>query len=101
MRVVISGLFHAYRRHRVLDGVDLEFGPGVLGLLGPNGAGKTTLLRLLAGVLRPHTGRIDAGMTCAYAGAAGNSGANSATFPRMGNFRRTCPRATSWTMPGC
>ncbi|PWV48527.1 ATP-binding cassette domain-containing protein [Nocardiopsis sp. L17-MgMaSL7] len=61
MRVVIAGLFHAYKRQRVLDGVDLEFGSGVLGLLGPNGAGKTTLLRLLAGVLRPRTGLIEAG----------------------------------------
>lgn len=61
MRVTVSGLRHSYRRRRVLDGVDAEFGPGVLGLLGPNGAGKTTLLRLLAGVLRPRTGRIEAG----------------------------------------
>lgn len=61
MRVVIAGLFHAYRRRRVLEGVDIEFGSGVLGLLGPNGAGKTTLLRLLAGVLRPRTGLIDVG----------------------------------------
>lgn len=61
MRMVISGLSHAYRRRKALDGVDMEFGPGVLGLLGPNGAGKTTLLRLSAGVLRPRTGRIEAG----------------------------------------
>lgn len=61
MRVVITGASHTYRRRRVLDRVDLDFGPGVLGLLGPNGAGKTTLLRLLAGVLRPRTGRIEAG----------------------------------------
>ncbi|GAA1077831.1 ATP-binding cassette domain-containing protein [Nocardiopsis composta] len=61
MHVAISGLAHSFRRRRVLDGVDAEFGPGVFGLLGPNGAGKTTLIRLLAGVLRVRTGRVSAG----------------------------------------
>ena len=31
----------------VLDGVDLEIGPGTTALLGPSGSGKSTLLRLL------------------------------------------------------
>ena len=43
---------------RALDGVTLEFEPGIVyGLLGPNGAGKTTLIRVLTTLLRPDSGR--------------------------------------------
>ncbi|MEM9558374.1 MAG: ATP-binding cassette domain-containing protein [Acidobacteriota bacterium] len=43
---------------RALGGIDLSFGPGLLGLLGPNGAGKTTLMSILALQLAPTAGRI-------------------------------------------
>ena len=43
---------------RALDGVSLQFEPGIVyGLLGPNGAGKTTLIRVLTTLLRPDSGR--------------------------------------------
>lgn len=43
---------------RALDAVDLHIESGTVGLLGANGAGKTTLLRILTGVLRPTSGRV-------------------------------------------
>ncbi|AYY14342.1 ATP-binding cassette domain-containing protein [Actinobacteria bacterium YIM 96077] len=47
------------RRDEFVLNVELSAEPGeVIVLLGPNGAGKSTLLEVLAGVLRPDTGRI-------------------------------------------
>lgn len=43
---------------RAVDGLSFRVGVGqIYGLLGPNGAGKTTTLRMLAGLMRPTTGR--------------------------------------------
>src|SRR5579862_6799487 len=43
----------------VLDGVDFQLAPAEsVGVVGPNGAGKTTLLSILAGSLRPTSGRV-------------------------------------------
>jgi molybdate transport system ATP-binding protein len=51
--------------HRVHPGLTLEaalrIGPEVGVVFGPSGAGKTTLLRLIAGLVRPESGRIDLG----------------------------------------
>jgi ABC-2 type transport system ATP-binding protein len=42
-----------------VDGIDLTVPRGQLfGFLGPNGAGKTTTLRIIAGILRPTSGRV-------------------------------------------
>ena len=58
--VSVTGLRKRFGATVALDGIDATFGPGVNGLLGPNGAGKTTLLRILATVLRPDAGEVDA-----------------------------------------
>ncbi|WP_246142747.1 ABC transporter ATP-binding protein [Nocardioides rubriscoriae] len=50
--VEVRGLVVVRGGRRVLDGLDLDLGPGVTGLLGPSGCGKTTLLRALVGVQR-------------------------------------------------
>ena len=45
---------------RILDSVTFAAGAGeTIGLLGPNGSGKSTLLRVLAGIRRPDSGRVE------------------------------------------
>ena len=54
------GLGFRYGRERILVDVDLDILPNdFLALIGPNGGGKTTLVKLLLGLLRPDTGRIE------------------------------------------
>jgi iron complex transport system ATP-binding protein len=54
----------SYKRGRralrhVLDDVSFDVERGtIVGVLGPNGSGKTTLVRILAGMLRPDSGRV-------------------------------------------
>jgi heme exporter protein A len=55
----LENLTRLYGEREALAGVSLSLQPGqTLVVLGPNGAGKTTLLRVLATLLRPHTGAV-------------------------------------------
>lgn len=54
-----EGLVKAYRKRRVVDGVNLSVRRGeIVGLLGPNGAGKTTSFYMMVGLIQPTAGRV-------------------------------------------
>lgn len=55
----LDGLTRNYGERAALADVSLSLPPGrTLVVFGPNGAGKTTLLRVLATLLRPHSGEV-------------------------------------------
>jgi len=60
--ITVTGLRAGYDGTPVLDGVSIDVRAGsTTAVLGPSGCGKTTLLRLIAGFLRPQSGRIHVG----------------------------------------
>jgi ABC-2 type transport system ATP-binding protein len=57
--ILLDNLTKRYGDFTAVAGIDLEIGEAqIFGLLGPNGAGKTTTLRMIAGILRPDSGRV-------------------------------------------
>ena len=57
--IAIQDLVKKYGAFTAVDGVSLAVAPGEIhGFLGPNGAGKTTTIRMIAGLLKPTSGRI-------------------------------------------
>ena len=55
----VENLHRHFGGFRAVDGATLEIEPGsITGLIGPNGAGKTTLFNVIAGVLKPTSGRM-------------------------------------------
>ena len=58
--IAVQNLVKRYGSFTAVDGVDLEAKAGEIhGFLGPNGAWKTTTIRIVAGLLKPTSGRIE------------------------------------------
>lgn len=59
MILKVENITKAYKDRMVLRGVNLTFNTSeVVGILGANGAGKTTLFSILAGMIKPDSGKI-------------------------------------------
>lgn len=57
--IMVKGLRKAFRKHVVLDGIDLNVPQGsIFALLGPNGAGKTTTVQILSTLIRADAGQV-------------------------------------------
>lgn len=58
-RINVENITHSFSGLKALDDVSFELPPGKIAcLLGPSGCGKTTLMRIIAGIERPHSGRV-------------------------------------------
>ena len=57
--ILVESLVKTFGSFRAVDGVSIDVKPGEIhGFLGPNGAGKTTTIRMIAGLLKPSSGRV-------------------------------------------
>lgn len=58
--VIAENLVKHYGKVKAVDGLSLILYEGsVTGLIGPNGAGKTTTIKIILGLLKPDSGRVE------------------------------------------
>ncbi|QSX05254.1 ABC transporter ATP-binding protein [Sedimentibacter sp. zth1] len=58
-KVILKNISHRYDKTNVLNDINIEIEDGDLfTLLGPSGCGKTTLLRIIAGFIKPTSGKV-------------------------------------------
>ncbi|MDN5346586.1 MAG: zinc transport system ATP-binding protein [Clostridia bacterium] len=58
--VELKGINYKIGGRIILEDINFSLAPGeFVGLVGPNGAGKTTLLRLILGLIKPSSGKVE------------------------------------------
>jgi zinc transport system ATP-binding protein len=97
-RLAVYDVVFGYRSERVLDGVTLEIFPGdFLAVIGPNGGGKTTLLKILLGLLRPWSGRVEYRFS-----SSSKPGGKIGYVPQFSTFDKDFPlRVSDVVLMGC
>ncbi|MBE2248018.1 MAG: ABC transporter ATP-binding protein [Myxococcus sp.] len=91
--VVVENAARAFGAREVLSGITLTVSAGELvGIVGPNGGGKSTLLLLMAGLLRPSSGRVTVLGIDAYALSLTAAGSVGLVTARPGLY----PLLTGW-----
>lgn len=58
IKLEICNLTKQYKDKTAVNNISWNIYPGVWGLLGANGAGKTTMMRMIAGIMKPTSGKI-------------------------------------------
>jgi ABC-type Mn2+/Zn2+ transport system ATPase subunit len=85
--VSVEGVTVGYDHRPALTDVSLSVSSGsLLAVIGPNGAGKSTLLKLIAGIIKPWTGRLTV-----LGGPPGSSAGRIAYLPQA--------EAVDWEFP--
>ena len=96
--ISLTNLTKAFEEVLAVDDVSLDIEGGkFITLLGPSGSGKTTILKMVAGFLKPSSGKIlinnvDVTHTPSYKRNVGMVFQNYALFPHM-SVRKILPMA--------